>query len=157
MAMISEYYEVFKDQTINDLSFSFSGTDYEFLKQILDYGFEFSTARGQIYLDKTLSTYKQAVANLIFGLTEEMCEHFSTIKEYRFSWDAEAMRDEIYLVYMKDESRTIGEIVDDLQSDWTPSEQEFAREKADMSDEYETQRHPDEKKYAGTKLLNNED
>lgn len=157
MAMISEYYENLKDQLLNDLSISFQEADYELLANFLDFGFKVIITRGTIFLES--DSYKQALSNMIYNIVDDLShEGYSTVKEYRFDYDKSSMIDEIYLQYLNDyETKTLSEVVEALQSDWIPTEKEIAKEKADMNDQFETQRHPDEKKYAGTKLFNNED
>ena len=158
--MISEYYEVFKDLTLNDLSISFSRADYELQKDLLDCGFKLIITRGQIFLES--DSYKQALANMIYELAEDLIESFSTVKEYRFDYDEASMKDEIYLHYLDNyESKTLEEVVDDLKSDWIPTEDELEREQSDMSDEFESKRHPDEKEFSspankGKKLFNDQ-
>lgn len=147
MAMISEYYENLKDQLLNDLSISFQEADYELLANFLDFGFKVVITRGTIFLDS--DSYKQALSNMIYNIVDDLShEGYSTVKEYRFDYDKTSMIDEIYLHYLNDyETKTLGEVVEDLQSDWVPTSEEIAKEKADMSDVHETQRHPDEKNF----------
>lgn len=132
--MISDYYEDFKDQSLNDLSISFSKADYELQKELLDFGFKLIITRGTIFLES--DSYKQALANMIYSIIDdESPEGFSTVKEYRFDYDKTSMIDEIYLHYLDNyESKTLEEVIDDLKMDWVPSKEELDRESKDQAD-----------------------
>jgi len=126
-------------------AFDWSEATHEELTQLIDFGFDLEVVSGDVYLSKN----KHALAKVIFENVKDEDE-VSDVVEYRFGGEKEAI-EEIANVYIT-ENQTVKEIIDEVLTDWVLTDKEREQKKKEEADDYETSRHPDEKRY--TNLFN---
>lgn len=119
-----DFYDFLKTCPANMLDISIADAGYDFIRYMLDLGYELEIIRDRIYIRHNTKALVKLIWYILDRLDEFNYNSIQEVLEVRYKGDIDVMLEEIEEHVQEYKMDTLGEIVEAFREEWTPTVEE---------------------------------